>query len=218
MIAGTPPGVRILSMTINEPLLPASLVKIPLLILTLLSSASAQDGVLPVKSETPAAYPPGTKGVVVTVDAAFTTKHENTAPPVPFQITAPKANNIRVMAGGKKTGVPELLRLTLPAADGKKAAEILRFGPLQLLAGPVEQRIKAAAELLKTKAFTMFTRGFENPEALETYQTKIGGNDAVCLHIKMNEPGGKPVWLVKATAILNPGRPLPTPVFTILVM
>lgn len=165
----------------------------------------AQNEALPVKAETPAKYPPGTPAVVVTVDEAFTTKHENQPPSVPFQIMAPKDKDLRVMAGGKKSGVPELLRLTLPSADGKEAAEILRFGTLKIPAGTPEERIKGAAELLRTKAYPMFTNGFENPKPLESYVTKVGGYDAVCLHIEMAKPGGTPVYLVKAVAILNPG-------------
>lgn len=173
-------------------------------LVSLVISVPAPADPLQVKTESPSKLPPGAPAVTLTVDEAFTTKNENTPPPVPFRVTAPKDKDLRVMAGGRKTGVPELLRLTLPSADGKQAVEILRFGALNLPAGAKEARIKAAAELLKTKAFPMFTNGFEDPKALETYVTRVAGYDAVCLHISMAKPGGKPAYLVKAVAILNP--------------
>lgn len=168
----------------------------------LLSSAWAQGAPLELKEEKPLEKLGST--TVITVDEAFTTKHENDPPSVPFRVSVPKGKDLRFLPGGKKTGAPELVRLTLPNAAGDQAAEILRFGKLELKQGPVEERVAAAAAMLEREAFPMFTNGFEDPKQLEIYQTKVGAYDAVCLHIQMSQPGGGPVYLVKAMAILHP--------------
>jgi len=145
-------------------------------------------------------------GAAVTVDEAFTTKYENNPPSASFKIIVPKGNDLRLLPGGKKSGVPELLRITLPDAEGKNAVEILRFGQLNMKQGPPDSRLKAAVTLLKTGAFPMFNNGFVNPKELELYLTKVGDYDAAVMHIEMSAPDGGPDYLVKAIAILHPTK------------
>ncbi|TLD68759.1 hypothetical protein FEM03_20715 [Phragmitibacter flavus] len=145
-------------------------------------------------------------GSLLTVDEAFTTKYENNPPSAPFKVIVPKDKGLRFLPGGKKSGAPELIRITLPDAEEKKAVEILRFGPLRLKQGAAEERVKAAVNLLKKAAFPMFTNGFENARELEVYLTKVGSYDAAVMHIEMSAPAGGPDYLVKAIAILHPTK------------
>ncbi len=145
-------------------------------------------------------------GTRVRVDDEFTTKYENKPPSAPFEVIVPKIKEIRFLPGGKKTGVPELLRITLPDAKGEKPSEILRFGSLNLPQGPSEQRLADAAKMLQTVAFPMFTKGFSDPKIVDIYFTKVGSYDAAVTHITMTNPESGAAYLVKTTAILHPSK------------
>ncbi len=147
-----------------------------------------------------------TAGVAIVVDATYAARHENSPPDAPFKFTAPKGRDLRMLAGGKKTGAPELVRITLPAAEGKVAAEILRFGTIQMPKAPAAERLASAVTLLRTSAFPMFTRGYENAKVLDIYTTKVRGNDAAVMHMEMTQPGTGETYFVKAIAILHPTR------------
>jgi hypothetical protein len=145
-------------------------------------------------------------GVAITVDEAFTAKHENKPPSAPFKVIASKDLGLRVLAGGKKTGVPELLRLTLPDAGGTKAAEILRFGQLYMKQSTAAERMQEAVQVLRKGAFPMFTQGFEKARELEIYRTKVGSYEAVVMHIEMTKPVSGEEYLVKAVVIPHPSK------------
>jgi hypothetical protein len=146
-------------------------------------------------------------GTPITVDEAFTTKHENGPPSAAFTVIAPKGEDVRFLPGGKKTGAPELMKLTLPNADATKAVEILRFVNLTVPMGSKEARNQIVANLLKTKVFPMVTQGYEQAKTLDLYATKVGVYDAVSMHLEMTKPGSGEVYLVKSIAILHPTQP-----------
>lgn len=143
-------------------------------------------------------------GSAVTIDEAFTTKYENKPPSTPFRVILPKDKDLRLLPGGKKSGAPELLRITLPDSEGKKAVEILRFGPLHVPEGSSESRLQATVTMLRKTAYPMFTNGFVEPKELDLYLTKVGEYDAAVMHIEMKHPTGGEHFLVKAIAILHP--------------
>lgn len=146
-------------------------------------------------------------GTPITVDAAFTTKHENGPPSAAFKVIVPKGEDVRFLPGGKKTGAPELMKLTLPNADATKAVEIVRFVNLTVPMGAREAREQIVANLLKEKVFPMVTQGYEQAKPLDLYATKVGAYDAVSMHLEMTKPGSGEVYLVKAIAILHPSQP-----------
>jgi hypothetical protein len=114
---------------------------------------------------------------------------------------------VRFLPGGKKTGAPELLKLTLPNADATKAVEIVRFVNLTVPMGTKEARDQIVADLLKKKVFPMVTNGYEQAKPLDLYTTKVGAYDAVSMHLEMTKPGSGEMYLVKAIAILHPTQP-----------
>ncbi|MEZ0277286.1 MAG: hypothetical protein ACAH88_20415 [Roseimicrobium sp.] len=146
-------------------------------------------------------------GTPLTIDEAFTTKHENGPPSASFKVIVPKVDDVRFLPGGKKTGAPELLKLTLPNADASKAVEIVRFVNLTVPLGAKEARDQIVADLLKNKVFPMVTHGYEQAKPLDLYTTKVGAYDAVSMHLEMTKPGSGEVYLVKAIAILHPTQP-----------
>jgi hypothetical protein len=91
-------------------------------------------------------------GIPLTIDEAFTAKNENNPPSAPFRVVVPKDKDVLVLAGGKKTGVPELVKFTTASPD-KKAVEILRLTNLTipLQADPAD-RLKLCAYLLQKQA------------------------------------------------------------------
>lgn len=179
----------------------------------LVAAAAAQDSPLPFKTEPVGTYQSGPVGVQgafsgtpVVVDLAFTTTHENVAPAAPFTVIVPRVDDIRFLAGGKKTGAPELVKLTLPTKDGKQAVEILRLVNLFMPQGPAPTRLTEAARLLREVGVAQTTRGYEQVKLLDLYATKIGGYDAVSLHLDMTSPRSGEVYLVKLAAILHPTK------------
>ena len=178
----------------------------------LAQEASAQGTPLPFKEESVGDYKgPGSisaKGTFVgtplVVDQAFTTTHENAPPSAAFTVIVPRGEDLRFLAGGKKSGASELVKLTLPSKDGKQAAEILRFVSLYMPGGAAPARLSETATILRTKAAAMITAGYEAPTLLDLYATRIGGYDAVSMHLQMTKPGTGEVFLVKAAAILHP--------------
>ncbi len=145
-------------------------------------------------------------GISLNVDEAFTTKNEGRPPTASFRIVVPKEEDIRMLAGGKKTGAPELIKLTLVDPTGSKAAEILRFGHLEINQGPAEKRLQVIMQVLRTDAFKLFTSGYENARELEVYYTKVGQYDAAVMHLEMTSPKSGEHYLVKGIAILHPTR------------
>jgi hypothetical protein len=145
-------------------------------------------------------------GSLVTVDEAFTTKYEHAPPETPFSVVYDsKDKNIYSLAGGKKMGgVPELLRFSL-ATEDKKAIEIVRFTDLTVARQQDNtDRLKLCAWLLNTQGVKMATRGYQDPKYIETYATKIGGNDAVCVHGHMTKPDTGEHYALKLVGILHP--------------
>lgn len=166
---------------------------------------------LPFKEETAGNYRAGGikvegafAGTPLTVDAAFTTHHDNSPPTADFRVIVPRVKNLLFLPGGKKSGLPELVKLTLSTDDRQKAVEILRLTQLTVPTGPVEERLAKTARLLTTQAAGLITNGYENPRQLDLYATKVGDCDAVSLHLEMTKPGTHEVYLVKAIAILHP--------------
>jgi len=148
-----------------------------------------------------------TMGTLFTVDAAFTTQHENNPPSAPFTLVLPKGADLFVAPGGKKTGNPELVKFTTATAD-KQAVEILRFTNLTIpLQATPEERLKLCAYLLQKQALPGATKGYEKVMFLEIYATKIGGNDAACLHAHMLSPKTGDHFAVKLVGILHPTQP-----------
>lgn len=143
-------------------------------------------------------------GSQLMVDREFTTTHQNGPPSAEFRIIVPTGLDIRFLAGGKKSGASELVKLTLVSKDGKQAAEILRFVNFNISAGPAAARLGKAAEVLRAQALPMITASYEDPKVLDLYATRIAGYDAVSMHVQMTKPGSGEVYLVKAAIILHP--------------
>ena len=143
-------------------------------------------------------------GAQLMVDREFTTTHQNGPPSAEFRFIVPAGFDIRVLAGGKKSGASELVKLTVVSKDGKQAAEILRFVNFNISAGPAAARLGKAAEVLRANALPMITAGYENAKVLDLYATRIAGYDAVSMHVEMTKPGSGEVYLVKAAIILHP--------------
>ena len=158
---------------------------------------------LPFKEELVSAVVSQVKGVVVAVDEAFALQNENTAPDAPFTIIVPTGKNLIFLPGGKKTGATELIQLSTAAPD-KHCIESLRLGSLSVPLQPdPADRLKLCAETLKTQALTLATKDYKEVRLIETYATKIGGNDAVCLHAQMMKPTGEH-YVLKLAGILHP--------------
>lgn len=165
---------------------------------------------LPFREESVGAFSaPGVKvkgfvaGTVLTIDQAFTAKHENTPPSAPFKLVVP-TGNVLFLPGGKKTGAPELVRFSTGTED-KRAVEILRFTNLTV---PVRldaaDRLKLCAHLLRTQGLANASRDYENVRFLEAYATRIGGNDAASVHAHMTKPGTGEHYAVKLVGIMHP--------------
>jgi len=154
---------------------------------------------LPFKQESVANLP----GVVMAIDEAFAAQYENKAPDAPFTIMVPTGKNLSFLPGGKKTGNPELVQLASAMAD-KRRIEILRFSSLSVPLLPDQaDRLKLCAQLLKTQGQAMTTKDYKEVKFLDTYATKIGGYDAVCLHGQMTKVTGEQ-YAVKLAGILHP--------------
>lgn len=146
-------------------------------------------------------------GTPVTIDAAFATKYENPAPPkAPFTVVVPKNKEVLFIPGGKASGAPELVKFATATAD-KRAIEILRFINLSIGLQPdPADRLKICAHFLKTEVLASASKGYEKVTFLEAYATKIGGNDAACVHAHMTSAKGEH-YAVKLVGILRPKEP-----------
>src|ERR1700731_459477 len=158
---------------------------------------------LPFKEELVSAVVSQVKGVVVAVDEAFALQNENTAPDAPFTIIVPTGKNLIFLPGGKKTGTTELIQLSTAAPD-KHCIEALRLASLSVPMQPdPADRLKLCAETLKTQALTLATKDYKDVRLVETYATKIGGYEAVCLHAQMTKATGER-YVLKLAGILHP--------------
>lgn len=141
-------------------------------------------------------------GTPLVLDEAYTAKHELPALQAPFKVVVPKDSNLYFLPGGKKTGVPELARLSI-ATEDKKAVEILRFVTMTVpLQRTPEDRFVVCANLLKTKALPQITSNYEQARQLDLYVTRIRGNDAVCLVAEMVKPGSGEAYWVKTVGVM----------------
>lgn len=148
--------------------------------------------------------PPPRPGVVVALDEAFAAQHENQAPNAPFTIVVPTGKGLSFLPGGKKTGNPELLRPVTVTPD-KRGIETLCLASLNVPLQPdPADRLKVCAQLLKTQALPSTTKDYKDVRVVEAYATKIGGNDAVCVHAQMTKPGSGERYAVKLAGILHP--------------
>lgn len=141
-------------------------------------------------------------GTPLVLDETYTAKHELPALQAPFKVVVPKDSNLYFLPGGKKTGVPELARLSI-ATEDKKAVEILRFVTMTVpLQRTPEDRLVVCANLLKTKALPQITSNYEQARQLDLYVTRIRGNDAVCLVAEMVKPGSGEAYWVKTVGVM----------------
>ncbi len=176
---------------------------ISLLVVLAAVPANAEETLLPFKEELASAVVAQVKGVVVAIDEAFAAQNENTAPDAPFTIIVPTGKNLIFLPGGKKTGTTELVQLATATPD-KHSIEILRLSSLSVPLQPdPADRLKLCAETLKTQALVLATKDYKDVRLIETYATKIGGNDAVCLHAQMTKPTGEH-YVLKLAGILHP--------------
>ncbi len=143
-------------------------------------------------------------GIPITVDEAFAEKHQINAISAMFRVIVPQDKGVLMLPGGQKTGVPELLRLSVGTDDGR-AVEILRFTNLTLpQTDSVQQRLALCEEVLRDKGLQAVTDGYEQIKYLESYATKVGRYDAVCVHAHMKKPETGDHYAVKLVGILNP--------------
>jgi hypothetical protein len=153
------------------------------------------------REESVVATPPA--GVVVAIDETFASKNENEPPKVPFTIVVPTGKGLSFLPGGKKSGNPELLRLFKATTD-KRNIEILRLATLSVPPNPdLADRLKICAHLLKTQALPVLTKEFKDIRVLDSYATKISGNDAVCVLAQATAATGE-IYAVKLAGILHP--------------
>jgi hypothetical protein len=159
---------------------------------------------LPFKEEVVSAAVAQVKGVVMAIDAAFATQNENTPPEAPFTIIVPTGKNLSFLPGGKTRGTTELVQLGTATPD-KRSIEMIRLASLSvpLQADPAD-RLKICADMLKTQALTLATKDYTDVRVLETYATRIGGNDAVCVHAQMTKPGAGERYAMRLAGILHP--------------
>jgi hypothetical protein len=155
---------------------------------------------LPFKESVNATTP---AGVVVAIDEAFATQNEHEPPKAPFTIVIPTGKGLSFSPGGKKSGNPELLKLCKATAD-KRNIELLRFTSLTVPLNPdPADRLKNCAHLLKTQALPLLARDYKDIRVIDSFATKIAGNDAVCVLAQATAATGE-VYAVKLAGILHP--------------
>jgi hypothetical protein len=95
------------------------------------------------------------------------------------------------------------LKLCKTTAD-KRNIELLRFASLSVPLNPdPADRLKICAHLLKTQALPSLTKEYKDIRVLDSFATKIGGNDAVCIIAQATAATGE-VYAVKLAGILHP--------------
>jgi hypothetical protein len=142
-------------------------------------------------------------GVVVAIDEAFASQNGNEPPKAPFTIVVPTGKGLSFLPGGKKSGNPELLRLFKATAD-KRNIEMLRLASLTVPLNPdLADRLKICAHLLKTQALPVLAKDYKDIRVLDSYATKISGNDAVCVLAQATAATGE-IYAVKLAGILHP--------------
>jgi len=142
-------------------------------------------------------------GVVVAIDEAFASQNGNEPPKAPFTIVVPTGKGLSFLPGGKKSGNPELLRLFKATAD-KRNIEMLRLASLVVPLNPdLADRLKICAHLLKTQALPLLAKEYKDVRLLDSYATKISGNDAVCILAQATAATGE-VYAVKLAGIMHP--------------
>ena len=142
-------------------------------------------------------------GVVVAIDEAFASQNGNEPPKAPFTIVVPTGKGLSFLPGGKKSGNPELVRLFKATAD-KHNIEMLRLASLIVPLNPdLADRLKICAHLLKTQALPVLAKEFKDIRVLDSYATKISGNDAVCVLAQATAATGE-IYAVKLAGILHP--------------
>lgn len=142
-------------------------------------------------------------GVVVAIDEAFASQNGNEPPKAPFTIVVPTGKGLSFLPGGKKSGNPELVRLFKATAD-KHNIEVLRLASLIVPLNPdPADRLKICAHLLKTQALPVLAKEFKDIRVLDSYATKISGNDAVCILAQATAATGE-VYAVKLAGIMHP--------------
>ncbi|MEM7010468.1 MAG: hypothetical protein AAF585_03190 [Verrucomicrobiota bacterium] len=149
------------------------------------------------------------------IDEAFTEKHEHDrTPSEPFSVVAPNGENVYVIAGGRKSGAKEFLRVSVADKD-KKPVEVVRFSDLTVpMLEKTEDRLKICCFLLGEHVMPSIQRGYEDGEIRDVYRTKVNGLDAVVLHSHMVDPKSKNAYAVKIVGILKPEAPGAVMMFT----
>ena len=142
-------------------------------------------------------------GVVVAIDEAFASQNGNEPPKAPFTIVVPTGKGLSFLSGGKKSGNPELLRL-FKATPDKRNIEMLRLASLIVPLNPdLADRLKICAHLLKTQALPVLAKEYKDIRVLDSYATKISGNDAVCVLAQATAATGE-IYAVKLAGIMHP--------------
>lgn len=142
-------------------------------------------------------------GVVVAIDEAFASQNQNEPPKAPFTIVVPTGKNLSFLPGGKKSGNPELIKLFKATAD-KHNIEMLRLASLMVPLNPdLADRLKICAHLLKTQALPALAKDYKDLRVIDSYATKISGNDAVCIVAQATAATGE-VYAIKLAGILHP--------------
>jgi hypothetical protein len=86
----------------------------------------------------------------------------------------------------------------------KRSIETLRLSSLSVALPPdPADRLKLCAQVLKVLGQAMATKDYKDVKFLDTYATKIGGYDAVCLHGQMTKVTGEQ-YAVKLAGIMHP--------------
>lgn len=137
----------------------------------------------------------------IRINDSYTQKWGGNAP-APFQLQVPILDDASPLYHPPEEGFDTLLRVSF-VTDDQQLIENIRFTPMILSMGPLEQQLQTMADLLRDEVFPTFTNGYANIRYVGTRSTKIHSYDAVELVGSYIDPDFGLMYL-RIVGIINP--------------
>ncbi|MCB9994354.1 MAG: hypothetical protein H6873_11945 [Hyphomicrobiaceae bacterium] len=138
---------------------------------------------------------------IINIDKAYTDQYGGNAP-APFRLYVPETGGVTPLYHTPEAGFDTLIQISFVTED-RKLVENIRFTPMTIGTGSLDERQQVMLQLMRDNVFKGFTDGYEDVNYVGARATKVNTYDAVeVLGIYTDPDFGK--MYLRIVGILNP--------------
>ncbi|MCB1517909.1 MAG: hypothetical protein KDJ19_09900 [Hyphomicrobiaceae bacterium] len=138
---------------------------------------------------------------IIDIDKDYTDQYGGNAP-APFRLYVPQTEGITPLYKTPEEGFDTLIEVIF-ATEDRQLVENIRFTPMTIALGPLDERQQTMLQLMRDNVFAGFTNGYDDVHYVGARATKVNTYDAVEVLGLYTDPEFGKMYL-RIVGILNP--------------